>query len=160
MGEEGWEGWCGLDRGIVGKQGAYILVFRKPVLTRVSQQYTTALGLLEDSYPSPAVDAQLTRDQLHALIVRFLIHLCLGTTHHAEALFPLFKASDISQEQKNVLQGLLWTCQGRVEGVMSRAGEKKDNQGTLDLVIANNEAVAMLETGALTQVSNLDYATN
>jgi hypothetical protein len=127
------------------------------MLSTVPQQYTTALGLLEDSYPSPAVDAQLTQDQLHALIVRFLIHLCLGTTHHAEVLLPLFKASSISQEQQDVLQGLLWTCQGRVEDVVSHAGEKKDNQGTLDLVVANNEAVAMLETGALTQVSDLDF---
>ncbi|KAJ9114416.1 hypothetical protein QFC20_001559 [Naganishia adeliensis] len=115
------------------------------------KQYSTALGLLEDLYPSPAKDAQITQDQLHALIIRFLIHLCLGTTHHAAALFPLLKLSAIPQEKKDILQGLLWTCQGRAGDVVARAGIRSDSQGMVDLVVANNEAVAMLETGALTE---------
>ncbi|KAI5453188.1 hypothetical protein NCC49_006216 [Naganishia albida] len=115
------------------------------------KQYTTALGLLEDSYPLPEQVAQLTQDQLHALIVRFLIHLCLGSTHHAEALFPLLQASAVSQDQKDVLQGLLWTCQGRMGDVVARNSVAKQVSGTVDLVVANNEAVALLETGSLTQ---------
>jgi hypothetical protein len=123
----------------------------------VSQQYSTALGLLEDLYPSPAKDAQLTQDQLHALIIRFLIHLCLGTTHHAATLFPLLEFSAIPREKKDILQGLLWTCQGRAADVVARTSVNSDSQGVMDLVVANNEAVAMLETGALTQVSGSQY---
>lgn len=123
----------------------------------VSQQYSTALGLLEDLYPSPAKDAQLTQDQLHALIIRFLIHLCLGTTHHAAALSSLLESSAIPQEKKDILQGLLWTCQGRAGDVVARTSVNSDGQGVMDLVVANNEAVAMLETGALTQVSGSQY---
>lgn len=156
MGAEGREGWCGIGRVVVGAQGECICAVIG-YADNVPQQFSTALGLLEDLYPSPAKDAQITQDQLHALTIRFLIHLCLGTTHHAAALFPLLELSAIPQEKKDILQGLLWTCQGRAGDVVARAGIRSDSEGMVDLVVANNEAVAMLETGALTEVSVAQY---
>lgn len=92
--------------------------------------------------------------ELHATVVRFLIHLALGTTHAAVTLFRTLDTSDIPAQTKRVLRGLLWTCQGRAADVVAGHEEEGSSDTVGDLVIANNEAVAMLDTGALGQVSD------
>ena len=62
-------------------------------------------------------------------------------------------AFGIPEQTKRVLKGLLLTCQGRDADVLAKPGEQGSSDAVNDLVVANNEAVAMLDTGALGQVS-------
>jgi hypothetical protein len=87
--------------------------------------------------------------------VRLLIHLALGTIHVASSLFTTLDASEIPSQTKVVLRGLLLTCQGRTAQVGRDGNDASISTGTVgDLVVANNEAVAMLDTGALGRVSS------
>lgn len=94
---------------------------------------------------------------VHASIVRFLIHLALGTTHTAAVILRSLDAFDIPDQTKRVLKGVLLTCQGRDADVFAKRGEQGSSDAANDLVVANNEAVALLDTGALGQVSILAW---
>lgn len=63
-------------------------------------------------------------------------------------------AYEIPIPTKRVLKGLLLTCRGRAADVVERQAEEDSDDTKADLVIANNEAVAMLDAGALGQVSS------
>jgi hypothetical protein len=144
--------------------------FFPPTLTRVlmflivcrEKEYVPALGMLDGishSLASDDVDDNLSRHagvKTKIQIVRFLIHLSLGTIHHAQTLFlELQKDASVSEVVKRVLDGLLGTCQGRSlskEKQGSLPTEEEEGNEKLGMVVANNEAVALLANGDLSEV--------
>ncbi|KAJ9121643.1 hypothetical protein QFC22_002263 [Naganishia vaughanmartiniae] len=86
------------------------------------------------------------------MVVQFLIHLSLGTIHHAQTLLQEIKNdTQVSEVVKRVLSGLIGICQGRSLGIERSTSTEEEGSKRLDMVVANNEAVALLANGDLSE---------
>lgn len=124
------------------------------ILCSGEKEYVPALGMLDGLSLSLEDDNLFPHAKVQIQVVRFLIHLSLGTIHHAQTLLEEIKGDgSVSETVKRILVGLLQACRGRAyDKQQPLSTGEGGNDVRLDMVVANNEAVALVSNGELSEV--------